>query len=34
MNSFVVLGIVGFAIWWVHRNTEKRSHWRKQPWSK
>ena len=29
MNSFVVLGIVGFAIWWVHRQTEKRErYWR------
>ncbi len=24
MNAFVVLGIIGFAIWWVHRLTERR----------
>lgn len=30
MNSFVVLGIVGFAIWWVHRSTEKRQYWRRR----
>ena len=25
MNAAVVFGIIGFAIWWVHRLTERRA---------
>ncbi|MBV8638088.1 MAG: hypothetical protein JO322_08365 [Candidatus Eremiobacteraeota bacterium] len=31
MNSVVVLGIIGFAIWWVHRLTERRRRPSRRP---
>lgn len=31
MNAIAVLGIVGFAIWWVHRSTQRRRRPARRP---